>query len=155
VSPRALDIGLLILRLAGLYMAFGHGWGKVSALAGGTADGLIGGVTKLGFPMPVVFAWAAALSEFLGGLLVAFGLFTRYAAAFAAFTMFVAAFFQHHAAGVFLNWLGIAPVTDEVRKSWGNPELAFTYMLVFLAIALIGAGALSIDALLARRKAGS
>jgi len=148
----ARDLGLLVLRLCGLYMAFGHGWGKVMSLSSGQGTRLIEGVGNLGFPAPVVFAWAAALSEFLGGLLVAFGLGTRYAAAFTAFTMFVAAFLQHHAASHFLSWLGVAPVADDVRKGWGNPELAFTYMMLFLGVALLGPGAWSLDALIARRR---
>lgn len=150
MKAKAADIGLLILRLAGLYMAV-HGWGKVGMLTGGQADMLIGGVGKLGFPAPVVFAWAATLAEFAGGLLVAVGLFTRYAAAFTAFTMFVASFFQHHAPAQFLSWLGIAPLAEDVRKGYGNPELAFVYLLIFLAVVLVGPGALSVDAVLSRR----
>ena len=151
MKARAADIGLLVLRLAGLYMAT-HGWGKIAMLTGGQADMMVGGVGKLGFPAPVVFAWAATLAEFAGGLLVAIGLFTRYAAGFVAFTMFVAAFFQHHAPALFLSWLGIAPLSEDVRKGFGNPELAFVYLLVFLGVALVGPGALSVDAWLARRR---
>jgi uncharacterized membrane protein YphA (DoxX/SURF4 family) len=29
------DLGLLILRLTGLYLAVGHGWGKIVGLASG------------------------------------------------------------------------------------------------------------------------
>ena len=85
------DIGLLVLRLgAGLFMAFGHGFGKIPP-----SDGFIGGVEKLGLPMPIFFAWMAAFSEFLGGLLIALGLFTRPAAFFWICTMGTAAFIRH------------------------------------------------------------
>jgi putative oxidoreductase len=147
----ARDIGLLILRFAGLYLALSHGWGKVFALSSGQGAGFIKGTAELGFPMPVLFAWAAALSEFLGGLLVTVGLGTRVAAAFAASTMAVAAFAHHHAHGRLLNALGVAPVSEEVLKGWGNPELALIYLLAFVAIACLGPGGLAIDARFGRK----
>jgi putative oxidoreductase len=140
------DIGLLILRLAGLYLALSHGWGKVSSLASGEGAGLIKGAAEMGFPAPALFAWAAALSEFAGGLLVTLGLGTRVAAAFAASTMAVAAFGHHYAHLRLLSALRVAPVSEEVLKGWGNPELALIYLLVFVSLVLIGPGGLSIDA---------
>jgi putative oxidoreductase len=141
----------LILRLAGLGMAVYHGWGKVVALSTGQGAGFIAGVAALGFPAPVVFAWLAALTECLGGVLVALGLGTRVAAASVAGTMFVAAFLRHHAHGHLLHALGIAPVSDEVRKGWGNPELAIVYLLAFVAIAFVGPGGLALDARFGRK----
>jgi len=93
----ARDIGLLILRLAGLYLAAGHGWGKLVGLASGQSR-FVEGVANMGFPMPVLFAWAAGLAEFAGGLAMALGLFTRWAALLAGCTMFVAAFVRLHPA---------------------------------------------------------
>jgi putative oxidoreductase len=150
----ARDIGLLALRLAGVYLALSHGYGKVAGLLSGERR-FLQGVTELGFPLPVVFAWAAALSEFAGGLLVALGLFTPFAAAFAGFTMLVAAVGQHHAIPRFLSFLGIAPVTAETLQAWGNPELAIAYLLVMVAVALLGPGRFSIDAWRASRKQGA
>ncbi len=147
----ARDIGLLILRFAGLYLAIGHGWSKVMALSSGQGAGFIKATADLGFPMPVVFAWAAALSEFVGGLLVTVGLGTRIAAAFAASTMAVAAFGRHHAHGHLLNALGIAPVSADIAKGWGNPELALIYLLVFAAIAFLGPGGLALDSRFGRK----
>jgi putative oxidoreductase len=40
----------------------------------------------MGFPLPLFFAWCAALSEFGAALFVAAGLLTRLAAAALAFT---------------------------------------------------------------------
>ena len=139
------DIGLLVLRLAGLYLALGHGWGKVVGLASGQSR-FAEGLAEMGFPLPVVFAWAAALTEFAGGLALALGLFTRWAAALAAITMFVAGFMRHRALGQLASWLGIAPASEETVKAWGNPELALAYLAIFAAIALLGPGRLSIDA---------
>jgi putative oxidoreductase len=129
-APPTRDAGLLVLRVgAGLGMALAHGLGKLPP-----SDGFVDATAALGFPLPVVFAWLAALAEFGGGLLVALGLATRPAAAFAAFTMAVA-FFGAHAGDPF-----------------GDREMAFLYGIVFVALALTGAGRFSADAALARRR---
>lgn len=146
------DIALLLLRLTGVYLALGHGWGKISSLATEGGDRLIAGVGSLGFPLPAVFAWAAGLSEFAGGLLIAVGLASRIAASFAAFTMFVAAFARHRFHQHILVGVGLAQVPPETVKSWGNPELAVSYLLCFLAVAVMGGGRFSLDYLLRRKK---
>ncbi len=144
------DIGLLVLRLAGLYLAVGHGWGLVVGLASGQSR-FVEGVAAMGFPAPILFAWAAALAEFAGGLSVALGLFTPWAAGLAAFTMVVAALGRHHAISQLLSWLGIAPATEESLKAWGNPELALAYLIILVGVALLGPGRFSIDARLGRK----
>src|SRR5689334_4717005 len=70
-----------------------HGYQK---LFGGHIQQFAAGVAKMGFPYPLFFAWAAALSEFVGGILVLLGLQTRAAAFFIFVTMSVAVF-RHHA----------------------------------------------------------
>jgi putative oxidoreductase len=45
---------------------------------------------ELHFPFPIVMAFLAKGSEFMGGILLALGLFTRAAASIVAFTMLVA-----------------------------------------------------------------
>ncbi len=146
------DLGLLILRLAGGGLALAHGWGKVVALAAGQGERLVAGVTSLGFPAPGLFAWAAALAEFAGGLCVMIGLGTRVAAAFAAFTMTVAAFGQHKAHLQLLGKLGLLQVGPDMLKQWGNPELALVYLAAFLAVALLGPGRFALDAMIGGRK---
>ncbi|MEW6056277.1 MAG: DoxX family protein [Bdellovibrionota bacterium] len=118
-------VGDLILRVAvGLTMAFGHGLGKIPP-----ADRFIEAVGNLGFPAPHFFAWCATGAEFLGGLFLAAGFLTRPAAASVAFTMAIAAFFQHAA--------------DPFQKK----ELALIYLAIALFYLLNGAGKFSIDAL--------
>lgn len=128
-SGRFGNIGLALLRVfAGLALAFGHGIGKVPPSAG-----FVEGVGKLGFPAPGFFAWAAGLSEFAGGLLLAPGLLTRPAAFFILFTMLVAGFIRHAA------------------DPFAVKEKAFLYAFVALLFLLAGAGKYSLDALIRRK----
>ena len=145
------DIALLVLRLSGFGLAFAHGWQKVSMLASGNGGPFLSGVEALGFPMPMAFAWAAALAEFVGGLCIALGIGTRIAAGFAAFTMFVAAFFRHRLALHIFVWLGVYSPAEDVVTSWGNPERASAYLLIFLALVLLGGGRFALDRFVTRR----
>lgn len=129
VGNKAGDLGLLILRLtSGGLMAYVHGLGKVK-----DPSGVIAGAGKLGFPVPTVFGWAAALSEFAGGILIAIGLLTRPSALFLGFTMAVAAFMRHAA--------------DPLAKK----ELALLYLGFCVLLVLTGAGRFSVDALLRKK----
>ena len=127
---QSLAFGILWLRvLMGLGISLFHGYGKVF---GGRMEQFTEGVAKMGFPMPDVFAWAGALSEFLGGILIALGLGTRIAAFFVFSTMAVAAFIRH------------ASDTFDVK------ELALLYGTIAMAIVLIGPGRFSLDYLICK-----
>lgn len=120
------DTGLLVLRLgAGLFMAIGHGLGKMPP-----SEGLIKSTADMGFPMPALFAWSAALSEFIGGLLIALGLFTRPAAFFWICTMGTAAFIRH------------------AEDPFSTKEKALLYLTVGLCLALMGGGKFSLSKVL-------
>jgi putative oxidoreductase len=87
---KARDLAPLLLRLPlGAIMVF-HGHGKVF----GNMSGFAEGVAALGVPHWAVLplAWAAALSEFVGGIFLVLGLLTRWAALLVAVTMGVATF---------------------------------------------------------------
>ena len=122
----AANAGLALLRIfTGVALAFSHGFGKIPP-----SEGLIQGTANLGFPMPVFFAWAAGMSEFLGGIFLALGFLTRVSSFFIAVTMLVALVGVHGA--------------DPFNKQ----ELAFMYLFVALAFLLKGAGDWSVDSFL-------
>ena len=121
------DASLLATRLVfGLSMAFAHGQGKVPP-----SDGFIGLVESLGFPAPAFFAWAAGLSEYIGGIFIALGLLTRVSGFFLLQTMLVAVFVMH--------------ADDPFKKM----EMGLLYATVSLTLMATGAGRFSLDRLLA------
>lgn len=123
------NAGLALLRIfAGVSLSLAHGIGKVPV-----KQQFIDGVANLGFPTPAFFAWAAALSEFLGGACLALGLFTRISSFFIVILMLVAVFGVH------------------VNDPFGRKELALFYLFTALCFMLKGAGDWSIDAFLRRR----
>lgn len=150
----ATDIGHLAIRLPGLSLALAHGWAKVTGMAAGEMTGFVEAVGAMGFPLPGLFAWAAALAEFVGGLMVGLGLLARVGAAFAGFTMFVAAFCTHAAHLRLLVALGVIDAPEATVKGWGNPELALLYLCAFVGVAVLGPGRLSLDHLIRSRRGG-
>jgi len=127
-SPTA-DAGLLAVRLfAGLALALTHGVGKLPP-----SPRFLAGVEEMGFPAPVLFGWAAALAEAVGGALIAAGLLTRPAALSVLFTMLVAAFLRE-------------------GPSFADKEKALLYGAIALMLLLTGAGRYSLDAALRRRR---
>jgi putative oxidoreductase len=131
--PRAIsaDMGLLIMRLA-IGIALCTVFEKFLPRDGrwGPQDWFIADIEKMGFPIPVFFAWCAVLSEFIGGMLLAIGLFARPAAFFNAITTFVAAFIFHK---------------GDVS---GGGLLATVFFASTLGLALTGPGRASLDFLI-------
>lgn len=131
------DIALGIVRVSiGLLIALGHGKGKLFHDGTmGIPEQLVQGTAKLGFPAPTFFAWCSVLAEFLGGLLLAAGLFTRPAALVLTFNMAVAAFAAH------LH----DPIVSQAGRS---KEAALLYLLPFFLFIFTGAGRFSADAMI-------
>ena len=108
-----------------------HGWAKVStgAVPAGTT-------LKIGLPFPEAWAWGAAGVEFLGAILLAIGLFTRFAAAAIAVEMAVITFFVLWPNGYFWTKQGY--------------EYSLMWMLLCVGIFFRGGGELSVDRLLGK-----
>ncbi|MEM3127300.1 MAG: DoxX family protein [Candidatus Woesearchaeota archaeon] len=118
------DIALLILRI---FLGMGfiiHGWPKIKDLKG-TANYL----QSIKIPFPFVAAFLLAAAEFFGGILVLIGLFAQIAAYLQAFAMLVA-IITHIKQG------------DKFKQGW---EVPASYMIIAIAIALLGAGQYSIS----------
>lgn len=90
---------------------------------------------ELHFPMPVFMAVLAKGSEFVGGILVVLGLFSRIASAFIAFTMLV------------------ATLTANLGENF-NIDGGFTisYFLFALVLIVWGGGRFGLDSLLGKRR---
>src|SRR5437667_11344718 len=125
------DIGILVIRvLFGMAIA-AHGAQKVFGwFSGYGLKGTGGFFEQLGFRPGVPFAAAAGLSEFGGGLLLTFGLFTPFGAAAVLASMLVAIVSVHLKNGFFAMGNGF--------------ELPFLYAVAAIALAFTGGGAFSL-----------
>ncbi|MFI6494545.1 DoxX family protein [Streptomyces sp. NPDC050564] len=110
----------------------GHGAQKLFGLFGGgglTATG--NGFAELGFRPGKLFAVIAGLSEFLGGLGLALGLFTPLAAAALI--------------GVMINAMATVTGAHGLWEADGGVEYSVCITVVALAVAAIGPGRLAVD----------
>lgn len=137
-----MEIGLLVLRIAvGLGFA-AHGAQKLFGWFGGHGvDGTAGFFDQIGLRPGRVHAWAAGLTEFGAGLLIALGLGVPFAAAALIAVMTAAILTVHLHNGFF--------VTENGYEY--NLELA----AAVFALAGIGAGAWSLDGALGLDLAGT
>jgi len=135
------DLTLTIVRLVLGVTFFAHGAQKMLGWFGGYGfQGTMGFFTQqMGIPAPLAFL--AICAEFFGGLGLIVGLLSRIAAFGIIVNMLVAIATVHHVNGFFMNWSG-------QQKGEG-----FEYHLLAIALGLVvlikGAGALSIDQVLA------
>jgi putative oxidoreductase len=130
-----ITLGILLLRaVAGLTIA-AHGAQKIFGWFGGPGmPGFIGMVRGLGIKPARFWAYAVAVVEFLGGLLVALGLLTPIAAIAVFADMVVAIVLVHVAKGFF--------------NQSGGYEFPLLMAVVMLTLALTGPGAASLDGLI-------
>lgn len=87
-----------------------------------------------GMPAPALLAYLAKGSEFFGGILLALGLFTRFAVLPLVITMLVAVFAAHKG------------------QIFGEGEHAFLFLLAFVTLFFTGAGKWSLDHFLFSKK---
>ena len=98
---RAIDVSLLIVRLALGIIFVAHGAQKVFGWFGGPGlEATVTGFTGMG--IPAALAYVAAFTEFLGGIAVIIGLLSRVAALGLTVTMGVAIAMVHGKNGFFL-----------------------------------------------------
>jgi len=143
VLVRGLDrlqpVLLLCLRLYWGYQFFITGRGKLLNIAR-TA----GFFESIDIPLPLVNAYAAGITECLGGLLLLIGLGSRLAAIPLVVTMLVAYATAHR---------------EELMSVFSNPDAfvtapPFLFLLASLIVLVFGPGRFSLDALVASRFLG-
>ena len=132
-NEKLISTAMLMLRIALGVIFFAHGSQKVLGLFGG--KGLDATVAMMGkmLSIPSRLFYFSAFAEFLGGIAMVLGLFTRFFSIALLINMLVAVFMVHLPRGFF------APTGFEFPGS-----LALTA----LAITLAGPGRFSLDALL-------
>lgn len=133
-QQKAIDSGLLLLRvvLGGIMLA--HGLQKVGVVPGGSIDGTLSFMEGLGFPSWL--AWMAIAAELAGGVALILGLFGRLAAFAIAVDMAVALIKVNMAKGFWAT----------------NDGLEWPLALFGMATALLimGMGGASVDAVMAK-----
>jgi putative oxidoreductase len=132
LAKRLEPLGPTLARLTLGVVFVQTGWGKLKDL-----DKVTGFFTELHIPMPHFNAVLAASTEFVGGLCVLLGLMTRLAVLPMAFTMVIAILTaKREQLGGIADLLGF--------EEW-------TYIVLFLWLAVSGPGPLSLDGLLAKK----
>lgn len=121
--PNTINLALLLLRVAAGAFMLTHGMGKFSNLVG---DEPISFADPIGIGEPASLV-LAVFAEVLCSILLIFGIATRFAAIPLLITMLVAVFIIH--------------ANDE----FGRKELALLYAIIYLSIAIAGAGKISVD----------
>jgi putative oxidoreductase len=129
------DLGLLVLRLASGIVFFMHGYQKVFTFG---FAGIGEGFTKMGIPMGSVMGPTIGLLELLGGIALIIGLGTRIVALLLACDMLGAFAFVHMKNGFFIP---------------NGFEFVFVLFAASVALALAGAGEMSVDTKMRRRTA--
>lgn len=129
-NPLIFDIILFVVRLFVGFAMLSHGYPKLQTLIDG---GEIQFYDFLGLG-PKISLGLTVFAEFICSIFLILGLFTRVAAGFLIFTMAIAAFFVHGADG------------------FDKRELSLLYLAIYLIIIALGAGKISVDYMIEKRK---
>lgn len=124
-QPNCASSALLFLRLVVGVAFILHGWGKIqSPMSWMGPDS----------PVPGIFQFLAALSEFGGGIALIIGFLTPLASLGLGFTMLVATYMHM-----------IVFKDPFVSKGGGSYELALVYLAISILFLMIGPGKFSLD----------
>ena len=136
------DVGLLILRCAGLLLAVTFGLQKIgwywTAFHAGKSllhSGLAPLIARMGFPIPVALALWITFNESIGAFLIGCGFLTRVMAASAA-----------------LGMAGALYTSVRLGEDWLRAAL---YLIIFVTLSLTGPGKFSVDHILKRKKSSN
>ena len=132
-SSRQLAMGLTLLRIILGFIFLMHGGQKLFVYG---FAGVSGAFAQMGVPLPGLLGPFIAFVEFFGGIALVLGLLTRVAALGLGATM-VVAILTVHIKGAFFAPAGI--------------ELPLSLLGAAIALAFIGAGEFSLDAVVAKR----
>ena len=136
-TKRQIDTALTVLRVVLGITFIMHGGQKIFVYG---FDGVAGSFAQMGIPAAGLMGPFVALVEFFGGIAIVLGLLTRLAALGIGATMVGAILTVHLQAGFF---------------NPGGIEFPLSLLGTAITLAITGAGAFSLDALLAKRFAGS
>jgi uncharacterized membrane protein YphA (DoxX/SURF4 family) len=134
-NDRILNLAWLLFRLhIGISIAFSAGLPKMTGF--GAPDWFVKQVADIGFtfPSPALWATLAVWGEFFGGIQIAIGLFTRFAALQLAFQFFVISYIWYNE-------------PEPLTGMYFQQLYFFCYLLTMVA----GGGRFSLDALISRK----
>lgn len=134
VSARQVNVGLAMVRIITGIVFAAHGYQKFFLFG---LDGVTGAFTQMGVPAPGITAPLVATVELLGGIALMIGLLTRLAALGLAIVMLGAIVLVRLEGGFF------AP---------NGAEFEIVLFIASLALVIGGAGAMSADEAIARRR---
>jgi putative oxidoreductase len=134
-NTKALSIAILLLRIMSGLILFVGGAGKVLGWFGGMGMSTTVNIFNTSMHLSAFWTHVSCYTEFIGGLLIIIGLFTR----LAAFALFV-------------NMLVATLFVGFKNFFLGGAAYPCLLMVIFLVIILSGPMAYSIDAVLATKK---
>lgn len=144
-SRAAVGWSPLPLRLIVGYGFMAHGYAKLSRGPAGFATVL----DTLGVPLPLLLSWATTLVELVGGAAVLLGIGIPLVAPPMAVVLLTALFTVHVRYGFFSVKLA-AVTADDIKFGTVGYEIILLYLGGLAALAIGGAGRLSVDAWLRR-----